>query len=121
MGMAMAMAMDMGNLPKRPLMLSEDRHIPMRFAFCSCLAVPPAFFFSTVAYAETPHFVTSLTVGETFTDNAQATKNGRSDWITEISPSISIRRDRDGVRAAGARGEQALVVPIALGPGGHDP
>ena len=47
--------------------------------------------FSVAVHCETPRFETSLTVSETFTDNADATKHGRSDWITEISPTVSIR------------------------------
>lgn len=84
--------MVMGNLLKPPLMLCEDRRIATRVVFCFCVAATPAFFFSTIAFAETPHIETSLTVSETFTDNAQAAKNGQSDWITEISPSVSLRR-----------------------------
>lgn len=46
----------------------------------------------SVARSESPRFETSLSVMETYTDNADATKNGNSDWITEVTPTISIRR-----------------------------
>jgi uncharacterized protein (PEP-CTERM system associated) len=46
--------------------------------------------------AESPRVETSLSVAETFTDNASAGRNGESDWITEISPTVSIRRSGGG-------------------------
>lgn len=41
----------------------------------------------------------SLNLSETFTDNGTATKGGGSDWVTEISPAISL--SRSGGRVTG--------------------
>jgi uncharacterized protein (PEP-CTERM system associated) len=48
--------------------------------------------FSVVARGETMRLEPSIFVAETFTDNVDAAKNGRSDWITEISPTVSVNR-----------------------------
>lgn len=46
----------------------------------------------TMVRSESVRVETSLLVAETFSDNAGAGRNGQSDWITEISPTVSIGR-----------------------------
>lgn len=88
----MGMVMDTVSRLKQPSIRCEDYVLSAGPVSSLYLAAALALSVSSSAYGESPHFQTSLTVAETFTDNGEATKNGRSDWITEISPSISVRR-----------------------------
>lgn len=74
---------------KRPLMQPDfaERAPAWRLLVATGLVVAAQF-----CFAQSPHFQTSVSVSETFTDNADATRNGRSDWITEVTPAVSISR-----------------------------
>src|SRR6266705_467502 len=87
-----AMAMDTVIPWKQPLMVCnwyQSRPVWTRLLkFSAVLALSS----SIPVLGEVSRVETSLSVGETFTDNANATKHGQSDWITEVTPTISVHR-----------------------------
>jgi len=48
--------------------------------------------FSPPVRSQSTWMETSVSASETFTDNVDANKNGHSDWITEVTPSVSLHR-----------------------------
>jgi uncharacterized protein (PEP-CTERM system associated) len=91
--MDMATAMATAKRQKCPSMQFEMRSFAdesarvLRLSVMASLAALP-----TTALGESRWVETSVSVSETFTDNVDVGNKGRSDWITEISPSLSVHR-----------------------------
>lgn len=91
--MATAMATTAGRQRNCLSMRTEMHSLPegcgrrLRLPVAALLAA-----MSSTALAEGPWIETSVFASETFTNNVGASESRHSDWITEISPGVSIRR-----------------------------
>lgn len=105
---------------QNPLLMLPSRRVLRRYSR-QLRCTPVAF--ALVAWgvgvmAEPVRVESSLYVSETFTDNGSASREGNSDWITEVSPGISV--SRTGGRVTGQLSTILRNVIHARGENGAD-